>query len=408
VAEREPSIAIIGAGLGGLAAALAFDRVGIRADVYEQAPAIAPVGAGIQLTPNASAAIRGLGILDEVRARSYAPSVGYNRDWDTGRVTNLQRMGREIEETYGAPDLAMHRAVLHGALLARVSVARVHLGRRLVGLDSSGPAYRLRFMNGTEVVADAVIGADGIHSVVRETLFGREDPCFNGRVAYRTTFPTARIPAGIEIDGRVKWWGPDRHVVSYLLTPQGDEVYYIAVVNEPDFRLESWSTSGSLDDVLRAFAGFHPRIRAVLGAAEQVRKWALVDRDPMPSWGEGRIVLLGDACHPMPPYIAQGAASAIEDAVVLSRCVAGFERSGRDRDGLAEAFRLYERVRRPRTSRMQVTARQNTWLRYKTDADWVYGYDAFATPLAPEPEEPTPTPSTELRRRPDGLASQSA
>jgi salicylate hydroxylase/6-hydroxynicotinate 3-monooxygenase len=112
-------------------------------------------------------------------------------------------MGREIEETYGAPDLEMHRAVLHGALLARVSVARVHLGRRLVGLDSSGSAYRLRFMNGTEIVADAVIGADGIHSVVRETLFGREDPCFNGRVAYRTTFPTARIPAGIEIDGRV-------------------------------------------------------------------------------------------------------------------------------------------------------------------------------------------------------------
>jgi salicylate hydroxylase/6-hydroxynicotinate 3-monooxygenase len=162
-----------------------------------------------------------------------------------------------------------------------------------------------------------------------------------------------------------------------LLTPSGDEIYFIAVVGEPSFRLESWSTLGKLDDLLEAFSAFHPRIRTVLAAAEQVRKWALVDRDPMPSWGEGRIVLLGDACHPMPPYIAQGAASAIEDAVVLSRCVAEF-----GRDGIAEAFRLYERVRRPRTSRMQITARQNTWLRYKTDADWVYGYDAFKTPLS--------------------------
>jgi salicylate hydroxylase/6-hydroxynicotinate 3-monooxygenase len=381
VVEKEARIAIIGAGLGGLAAALALGRAGIRADVYEQAPAIAPVGAGIQLTPNASAAIRGLGILDEVRARSYAPGVGYNRDWDTGRVTNLQAMGREIEEAYGAPDLAMHRAVLHNALLSKVPVPQIHLGRRLVGFDLAGGAYRLRFADGSEARADAVIGADGIHSVVREALFGCEDPCFNGRVAYRTTFATSRIPNGIEVDGRVKWWGPDRHIVSYLLTPREDEIYYIAVVNEPDFRLESWSTMGSLDDLLAAFAGFHPRIRALLAAAEQVRKWALVDRDPMPSWGEGRIVLLGDACHPMPPYIAQGAASAIEDAVVLSRCLAGV-----DRDGLADAFRLYERIRRARTARMQITARQNTWLRYKTDAEWVYGYDAFTTPLLPDPE----------------------
>jgi salicylate hydroxylase/6-hydroxynicotinate 3-monooxygenase len=290
-------------------------------------------------------------------------------------------MGREIEDAYGAPDLAMHRAVLHNALLSKVPAPQIHLGRRLVGLDLAGGAHSLRFADGSEARADAVIGADGIHSVVREALFGREDPCFNGRVAYRTTFATARIPAGIEVDGRVKWWGADRHIVSYLLTPREDEVYYIAVVNEPDFRLESWSTLGSLDDLLAAFAGFHPRIRALLAAAEQVRKWALVDRDPMPSWGEGRIVLLGDACHPMPPYIAQGAASAIEDAVVLSRCLAGV-----DRDGIADAFRLYERIRRARTARMQITARQNTWLRYTTDADWVYGYDAFTTPLVPDPE----------------------
>ena len=373
-----PRLSIVGAGLGGLAAAVALRAAGIAVDVYEQAAEIAPVGAGIQLTPNACKAIRGLSILDDVQRRSYAPEVGYNRDWDTGAVTNELPMGRAIENAYGAPDLALHRAVLHGSLLARVSPGDIHLGKHLVGLDNAGDAVRLRFADGSDVTADAVIGADGIHSVVREALFGPERPVFNGRVAYRTTFPTSRLP-DVEIDGRVKWWGPDRHVVSYLLTPEEDEIYYIAVTDEPDFQLESWSAMGDLDTLLAAFEGFHPRIRAVLGAAEQVRKWALVDRDPMDFWGEGAITLLGDACHPMPPYIAQGAAAAIEDAVVLSRCL-----KGAGPDGITDAFRRFERLRKPRTDRMQITARQNTWMRYETDAEWVYGYDAWTAPLEEE------------------------
>ncbi len=380
MAGKGARIAIVGAGLGGLAAAAALREAGIEAEVFEQAPSIAPVGAGIQLTPNASKAIRGFSILDDVSRRSYAPVVGYNREWDTGAVTNLLPMGREIEETYGAPDLAMHRAVLHTALMGCVPVESISLSKRLVGLDRADSALRLRFADGSDTLVDAVIGADGIHSVVRETLFGAEQPCFSGRVAYRTTFPTGRLP-DVEVDGRVKWWGPDRHIVSYLLTPQEDEIYYIAVTTEPDFRLESWSTIGDMKDLLEAFSGFHPRIRSVLAAADQVSKWALVDRDPMPRWGEDRIVLLGDACHPMPPYIAQGAAAAIEDAVVLSRCLKNVEP-----DGIAEGFRLYEQLRRARTARMQVTAREHTWMRFKTDAEWVYGYDAWTTPLNADPE----------------------
>jgi len=374
-------IAIVGAGLGGLAAAAALRKAGIDAVVFEQAPKIDPVGAGIQLTPNASKAISGFSILDDVRARSYAPVVGYNREWDTGAVTNMLAMGSEIEETHGAPDLSMHRAILHYALMGCVPAKSIVLGKRLVGLDRADNAYRLSFADGSDAMADAVIGADGIHSVVRETLFGAEQPCYNGRVAYRTTFPTARLP-DVEVDGRVKWWGPDRHIVSYLLTPGGDEIYYIAVTNEPEFQLESWSAMGNLDDLLKAFSGFHPRILSVLGSAEQVRKWALVDRDPMTSWGEDRVVLLGDACHPMPPYIAQGAAASIEDAIVLSRCLKTV-----DLDGIADGFRQYELLRRARTTRMQVTAREHTWMRLPTDAEWVYGYDAWTTPLdaAPPP-----------------------
>ena len=378
---KDSRIAIVGAGIGGLATALALRGVGISVEVYEQAPAIAPIGAGIQLTPNASKAIRGFGIFDTVRRQSYAPEMGYNRDWDTACVTNLLPMGRDIEATYGAPDLAMHRAVLHFALLEGVPEGVVRLGKRLVGLDRMGRDFRLRFADGSDTWVDAVIGADGIHSVVRETLFGLEDPCFNGRVAYRTTFPTHRLP-NIEYDGRVKWWGPDRHVVSYLLTPGEDEIYYIAVTNEPEFQLESWSAMGDVDDLLSAFEGFHPRVLGLLGAAEHVRKWALVDRDPMADWGEERIVLLGDACHPMPPYIAQGAAAAMEDAIVLARCLSEF-----GRDGIAEAFRLYEALRQPRTARMQVTARENTWMQFKTNAHWVYGYDPWTTPLRMEPDD---------------------
>ena len=384
MAECGARIAIIGAGPGGLAAAVALNDLGITAEVFEQAGAFAPVGAGIQLTANASKTIAGLGILDAVRQRSYAPSVGYNRDGDSAAVTNQLIMGGEIEAAYGAPDLAMHRAVLHEALLARLPEGTVRLGKRLAGIDQAGDRYRLRFADGTDRLTDAVIGADGFHSVVRKTLLGDDRPIFSGRAAYRTTFATARL-AGVAFDGRVKWWGPDRHIVSYLLTPAEDSIYYIAVTPEPEFRVESWSAVGDTSDLLAAFEGFHPRATGLLAAAPEVRKWALVDRDPLASWGEGAIVLLGDACHPMPPYIAQGAAAAMEDAVILARCV---NQAG----DIARAFRRYQDIRRPRTTAMQRTARANIWMRYPTDAEWVYGYDPWAAPLEPASAPGTNTP----------------
>jgi salicylate hydroxylase/6-hydroxynicotinate 3-monooxygenase len=166
-------------------------------------------------------------------------------------------------------------------------------------------------------------------------------------------------------------------VVHYFTTASKDEIYFIAVTPEPNFQVESWSTRGDKDMLLAAFAGFHPRVRAILEAAPEVRKWALVERDPMPSWGKNRIVLLGDACHPMMPYMAQGAASAIEDAVVLARCLDRFAD-----DDISTALAVYAASRKERTDRMQLTNRENTWLRQKTDTDWVYEYDAWHAPLA--------------------------
>jgi len=336
----KPSIAIIGAGIGGLTAAASLIRLGFKADVYEQAAQFAPIGAGIQLTANAMKALGGLGLVEPLRREGFAPAAFHSREWDTGTVTNVLTMGQPLEQRYGAPDLMIHRARLHSALAALTPPDCIHFGKRLLAIEQNRSGATLVFADGSRVEAEVVIGADGIHSVVREVLFGAEQPRFTGRVAYRTTYPTTRID-GIAIDERAKWWGPDRHVVHYFTTPNKDEIYFIAVTPEPDFQVESWSARGDKDMLLAAFAGFHPRVLAIL-AAPELRKWALVERDPMPSWGKNNIVLLGDACHPMPPYMAQGAASAIEDAVVLARCL---DRTARGTRQYAGAF-CWQRARR--------------------------------------------------------------
>ena len=374
--SRSPSIAIVGAGIGGLAAAIALRRVGIDVQVYEQARAFQRIGAGIQMTPNAMKVLRGLGLEARLRATSFQPPQGLAREWDSGTVTNVLPMGATIEARYGAPYLTMHRGDLHAALAAAVPPDAVHLNRKLAGVEASAHGVTLCFTDGGRIEADGVIGADGVHSVIREQLFGPEKPHFTGRVAYRTTYPAALL-GGVEIDDRVKWWGPDRHVVIYFVKPRREEIYFVTSTPEPDFNVESWSAKGDLTTLRAAYAGFHPHVRAVLAACPDVHKWALVERDPMTRWGEGRVVLLGDACHPMTPYMAQGAASAIEDAAVLSRCLGGV-----DSDGITDAFRRYEATRKPRTSRIQLSSRENTWMRTPTDPDWVYGYDAWTAPLA--------------------------
>jgi salicylate hydroxylase/6-hydroxynicotinate 3-monooxygenase len=212
--------------------------------------------------------------------------------------------------------------------------------------------------------------------MVRETLFGAEQPRFTGRVAYRTTYPRVLLDR-MAVDERAKWWGPDRHVVHYFTTASEDEIYFIAVVPEPNFLIESWSTKGEKDALLAAFAGCHPQLRGILAAAPELRKWALVERDPMPCWVKNSVVLLGDACHAMMPYMAQGAASAIEDAVVLARCLAQV-----CWDEMPKALAIYAANRQERTARMLLTNRENTWLRFKTDTDWVYNFDAWHAELA--------------------------
>ncbi len=376
MSRRAPTVAIIGAGIGGLTAAACLRRIGIDVQVYEQAQRFTRLGAGIQQSPNAVKVLRALGLEPRLRAIAFRPDANLSRDHDTGAITNTQPQGSAMEARYGAPYFLLHRGDLHAALADLVPAAIVHRDRKLVGLELNGRRATLRFADGTQAGADAVIGADGVHSVVRETLFGPDTLQFTGRVAYRTVFPAARLN-GLEMDSCAKWWGPDRHIVHYFVNPRRDEIYFVTSTPEPDFSVESWSAKGNLDELRAAYAGFHPRVRALLDACPDVHKWAIVVREPLPRWSDGNVTLMGDACHPMTPYMAQGAATAIEDAAVLSRCLDGV-----DADGIPAALRRYENSRRPRTAQIQRTSAQNTWLRGATSQDWVYGYDAWTEPLA--------------------------
>ena len=376
-----PSLAIIGAGLGGLTLAAALHRLGFDVRVYEQAAAFVRLGAGIQMSPNAMRVLRGIGLEPGIRASTFQPRSWTNRESDSGAMRYELALGAAAEAKYGAPYLLMHRGDLHAALAACVPAERIALGKKLLDLDWRGAGVSLRFADGTRADADAVVAADGIHSRVRELWLGAETLNFTGRVAYRTTFPAALLE-GCQIDECCKWWGPDRHIVIYYVTASRDEVYFVTSVPEPEFTVESWSATGDLARLRAAFAGFHPQVRRVVAACPRVHKWAIADRAPLARWGEGAMVLLGDAAHPMTQYMAQGAATAMEDAVVLSRCLAAAP------DDLPAAFRRYERVRRERTARIQGTSQQNTWMREATDPDWVYGYDAWTTPLDPSESPP--------------------
>jgi 6-hydroxynicotinate 3-monooxygenase len=375
VAERVPAIAIIGAGIAGLTAAATLRKIGLRTQIYEQAEAFTRIGAGIQMNPNAVKVLRGLGLEERIRCVGFAPEVGYNREWDSGEITYLHPMGAAIEQRFGAPDISLHRAELHAALASINPPDILHFNKRLVRLDRAAGGLRLAFADGSEVRADAVIGADGVHSTVLDIVFGTGKPRFTGQVAYRAVFRTALL-LGTEIDDRVKWWGPDRHIVSYKVDPRRDELYFIASTPEPDFKIESWSARGDLEQLRAAYAGFHPKARIILDSCPEVRKWALVERDPLPRWTEDRVVLIGDACHPMLPYMAQGASSSMEDAVVLARCLAAT-----GLDDFNAAFRMFEQNRKERTSRIQLGARQNVWMRTAPDTAWLYDYDAWTVPL---------------------------
>ncbi len=354
-----PRIAVVGAGIGGLTAALALIRRGFEATVYEQAPELTEVGAGVQVSANGTRVLFELGLEDAIMAEAVVPRAKQIRLWNTGQSWKAFDVGPVSETLYGFPYVTLHRHDLHRALADAVRAARpdaIRLGRRLVGLDQGSRGARLAFEDGGKTDADLVIGADGVHSVVRERLFGPDAPKFTGVVAWRGVIPAAAIEPRLMAPLSVTWIGPGGHVVHYPLR-RGELMNFVSVVERDDWQVESWSAPGSVDECLTDYAGWHEDVRSLIKAIPQPYKWALFGRGPMRRWSEGRATLLGDACHPMLPFLAQGAVMAIEDGLVLARCLQRYEGEPTD------AFPAYEAARIARTS-AAVTGSADNMRRY--------------------------------------------
>ena len=350
--SRPTSIAIIGGGIGGRAAAALLLRAGFDVQVYEQANALSEHGAGINIGPNASRILNRLGIAEALGRTGVKPLTFDLRRWDDGRYLVRSPLGEEVETTFGAPYYTLHRGDLQRALTDAVPADRVHLGRRFTHIVDHGDRVEAHFADGASIVADALIGADGIHSVVRHALFGPEQPRFTGCVAYRSLVPSARLRhLDLEFSNQI-WLGPHAHFVHYFVSA-GTLVNFVAVTEEDSWLRESWVDRGDVADALAAFAGWHNQVLSIIGAADEIYKWALFDRSPLPRWSAGRVTLLGDSCHPMLPFMGQGAAQAIEDAATLKGCLLRWP------GDIPAALRLYERLRLPRASRLQGMSQTN-------------------------------------------------
>ncbi|AMN39275.1 FAD-dependent monooxygenase [Rhodoplanes sp. Z2-YC6860] len=369
-------IGINGGGVGGMAAAIALRQAGHDVLVFEQASSFARVGADINLTPNSVRALAGLGVVAALEQTAARPTHRISRMWDSGQETSRLEMADTAQQRYGAPQLTIHRADLIHALKEKLPADVIRLGRRVVaiGLDHDKPS--VSFADGSRETVDVLVGADGIHSPTRTALFGPEHPQFTGLVSYRSVVDSSRLSIP-NMEAFTKWWGPtpDLQIVTFPLN-RGRETFVFSTTPQKDWLHESWTMAGDVNELRAAYVNFHPEARALLDACTEVVKSALYVRDPLPRWSSGCITLLGDACHPMTPFMAQGAAMAIEDAVVLGRAMTGV-----GFDGVKAALARYEHARRDRTARVQLGSRGNEWLKEGGNADWVYAYDAWSEPL---------------------------
>ena len=372
------NIAICGGGIGGLCAAIALQQMGHSVEVFEKARSFNRVGADINLTPNAVFALDGLGVGEELRNTAARPTFRISRDGINGEETSRLPLSDAAEQKYGAPQLTIHRADLLSALLARIPAGNVHFGMPAESVDLIENGARLTFGNGSMSEFDLVIGADGIHSAVCTALWGHDEPRFTGIVSYRSVFPRDKAVDLPDLDAFTKWWGqsPHKQIVTFPLS-RGEEIFVFATTPQEGWTEEGWTLPGDPDDLRAQYADFHPGARRLLSYCSDVTRSALHVRDPMTSWSRGHATILGDAAHPMMPFMAQGACMAIEDAVVLARCVEGAAVSD-----VPEALQVYETLRKPRTAKIQENSLANEFMKGPGNADWVYGYDAWGVAVA--------------------------
>jgi len=342
-------VAIIGGGIGGLIAARALCRQGIEVAIYESAPELREIGAGVALGPNAMKVLRSLGLEDDVRAIAGRWEWALTRNGKTGRV--ISRTGRQQQASlFGSAGATAHRADLLDVLSHSVPSELVTLGTRCIGVDPDGSVAVARFEDGREVEADLIIGADGIHSAVRTSLFGPDAPRFTGKICYRSVVPVDAVPGGPPPNDNAQWLGPHGTIVLYPVR-RDELINVVCHYDDEGYRHESWVSRCERAEVLERYSGWHESLLRIFSAGEVWYKWALYDRDPIPRWTRGRVGVLGDAAHPMLPYLGQGACQAIEDGCVLAAALAA-----EPVDPLA-GLALYERSRRPRASQVVLASR---------------------------------------------------
>jgi salicylate hydroxylase len=349
-------ILIAGGGIGGMAAALSLLQRGFDVEIYEQADAFREVGAGVQISPNGNRALNSLGVFEALKALSSNADGKEIRLWNTGQSWKLFDLGREAEERYGFPYLTVFRPDLLQVLVDAVTALKpdaLHLGARVAGCEQNDDAATLILENGTRVSGDALIGADGVHSRIRQAMWGESKAQFSGMMAWRGVIPMERLPQAMTRPVATNWVGPGAHVVCYPLRG-GRLMNFVATVERSDWLIESWNAEGTLAECKADFVGWHPDIQAMIENAPSLFKWALMGRPPMSAWSRGRVTLLGDACHPTLPFLAQGAVMALEDAVVLGRSLEAH------RDDIPEALLRYEAARLDVTARKVMGAAANT------------------------------------------------
>ena len=381
--RRALRVAIVGAGIGGLtAAATLLQKGGFEVSVHERAEHLGEVGAGLQMAPNAVKVLRGLRLEEAFMRIAAEPTERISLKWDDGAVRFRENFKGPMQEVYGARYHMAHRADLHRLLLSCVPDEAIHTGAQCVDVQTFDDGAVLRLAGGQEIEADIIIGADGIHSAVRTSLFGKSEARFTNQICWRLILPmdalrksAAKLPIALSGSEYTGWLGPNGHVLFYPL--RGGELLNIFAGRvSAQWADETWAVPSAVDEMLAAYAGWHPGMLDVMAQAEETSKWGIYDRDPLERWVCGRVALLGDAAHPMMPTLAQGAAISMEDGYAIGRQL------DRNRAYPRMGLAAYEQERRPRATRVQMQARQQFFNNQQVPpppplpVDWIYSHDA--------------------------------
>ena len=391
--ENRGTIIVAGAGLGGLTLALCLARAGFSVTVLEQANALGEVGAGVQISANGARVLYHLGLAEALQAVAFKPERGEMRHWQSGETLSSRPLGQASEAAFGFPYFHLHRADFHAVLadaLAAVAPGSVHLGAKVTGFSQSGAGVTVTTEAGESVFGDVLVGCDGIHSAIRTQLFGPDAPRFTGCVAWRAIVPVGALPPGHVRPVSSNWIGRGGHFVHYYVR-RGELVNCVGIIEQDEWQAESWSSEGAMAGFLDDFKDWHEDVQILMRQAESCYRWGLFDRDPMPEWSQGRVTLLGDACHPMLPFMAQGAVMAIEDANTLAQCLASAAAA------YPSALQRYEYLRRERTATVQQMSRDNIQFFHNADIPnlaermsshreahlWLYSFDVTNQDFAP-------------------------